>query len=141
MASCLPPADPRRAKRMDSREKDGLFRQGLEAFNSSRFFQAHEHWEEVWLETPAPEKTFLQGLIQIAAGFHHYSRNNRQGARSLLLAGLSKLEHCPAVYRGLEIGSLRQSVRRWLESLETGNNPEQDQIPRISSLAESHESP
>ena len=80
MASCLPPADPRRAKRMDTREKDRLFRQGLEAFNSSRFFQAHEHWEEVWLETPEPEKTFLQGLIQIAAGFHHYSRNNRPGS-------------------------------------------------------------
>jgi hypothetical protein len=32
-------------------------------------------------------------------------------------------------------------VRRWLEWLEAGNNPEQDQIPRISSLAESRDNP
>jgi len=32
--------------------------------------------EEVWLETVNPEKMFLQGLIQVAAAFHHHSRAN-----------------------------------------------------------------
>jgi uncharacterized protein len=117
---------------MDSHQKDRLFQQGLEAFNTSRFFEAHERWEEVWLETPAPEKTFLQGLIQVAAGFHHYSRANQQGARGLLRAGLAKLELGPGIYRGLDIGTLRRGVRRWLEWLEAGNNPEQNPIPRLA---------
>ena len=116
---------------MDSREKNRLFRQGIDAFNTSRFFEAHEHWEEVWLQAPAPEKILLQGLIQIAAGFHHYSRDNRQGARSLFQAGLAKLESGPDIYREIRLNSLRQAVRRWLAALEEGKDPTQVQSPRI----------
>src|SRR5271166_2458385 len=72
---------------MDHHAKDRLFQKGLEAFNSAHFYDAHEHWEEVWLETQNPEKMFLQGLIQVAAAFHHHSRSNRQGTQNLLLAG------------------------------------------------------
>ncbi len=64
---------------MDSSRNDRLFQKGLDAFNSAHFYDAHEHWEEVWLETPNPEKLFLQGLIQVAAAFHHYSRDNSAG--------------------------------------------------------------
>src|ERR1700730_12698209 len=45
------------------------FRQGLEEFNTERFFEAHEAWEEVWLASTGTEKRFLQGIIQIAAAF------------------------------------------------------------------------
>ena len=44
---------------------------GLRCFHSGAFFEAHEHWESVWLAAQEPEKTFLQGLIQIAAAFYH----------------------------------------------------------------------
>src|SRR5690348_11981481 len=40
---------------------------GLRCFHSGAFFEAHEHWESVWLAAQEPEKTFLQGLIQVAA--------------------------------------------------------------------------
>jgi hypothetical protein len=121
------------SRHMDQRKKDRLFQQGLEAFNSAQFFEAHEHWEEVWLETPAPDKAFLQGLIQVAAAFHHYTRENRRGTQTLLEAGLSKLEPVPSVHWGLEIAPLRESVRRWLAALATEEAPDPDTIPRIQS--------
>ncbi|HEV7966235.1 MAG TPA: DUF309 domain-containing protein [Candidatus Acidoferrales bacterium] len=116
---------------MDSREKDRLYRKGLEAFNSAHFYDAHEHWEEVWLETPNPEKKFLQGLIQVAAAFHHYSRANLEGTRNLLHAGLLKLDGFPGNHGGLEIEELRQSVRGWLGALDAGGVPEASKPPRI----------
>jgi uncharacterized protein len=116
---------------MDSHEKDRLFRKGLEAFNTSRFYEAHEDWEEVWLKTPNPDKMFLQGLIQVAAAFHHYSRANHEGTRNLLQAGLSKLDLFPEVHGGLEIEPLRTAVRQWLQALDDGESPEQSTIPRI----------
>ncbi len=116
---------------MDQRKKDRLFQQGLEAFNSAQFFEAHEHWEEVWLETPSPDKTFLQGLIQVAAAFHHYKRVNRRGTQTLLEAGLIKLEAFPSVHWGLEIAPLRESIRRWLAALATGDDPDPDSIPIV----------
>ena len=116
---------------MDSHEKDRLYRKGLEAFNSAHFYDAHEHWEEVWLETPNPDKMFLQGLIQVAAAFHHYSRANLLGTRNLLQAGLNKLDRFPEVHGGLEIEALRKAVREWLAALDTGEIPDTRKPPRI----------
>jgi len=118
-------------KTMDSNKKARLFQKGLEAFNSAHFYDAHEHWEEVWLETPNPEKMFLQGLIQVAAAFHHYSRSNCLGTKNLLQAGLIKLECFPDQHWGLAIEPLRAAVRRWLVDLEAGKNPEHTKIPKI----------
>jgi predicted metal-dependent hydrolase len=116
---------------MDHYEKERLYQKGLEAFNSGRFYDAHEHWEEVWLKTPNPEKMFLQGLIQVAAAYHHYSRANLQGTRNLLLAGLLKLDRFPEVHGGLEIERLRQAVREWLAALDAGEIPKSGNPPRI----------
>ena len=116
---------------MDSEGKDRLFRKGLEAFNAGHFYDAHEYWEEVWLETLDPEKMFLQGLIQVAAAFHHYTRENRQGTRNLLQAGLAKIDRFPHVHRGLALEALRIAVRQWVAALDGGEDPAEDEFPRI----------
>jgi predicted metal-dependent hydrolase len=136
----------RRSKtQMDSHEKDRLYRQGLEAFNSSRFFEAHELWEDAWRETQGPDKPFLQGLIQVAAAFHHNSRGNLAGTRKLLQAGLLKLDAFPAVHGELEIAPLRDAVRAWLAAIAEGHVPAEMNPPRIGhrfgekrSAADSH---
>ena len=113
--------------------RDGqAFRRGIEQFNTGRFFDAHETWEEVWLRSPEPEKTFLQGIIQIAAAFHHYSRGNLRGARSLLQAGLGRLARFPDIHRGIALGSLRAAVQAWAADLDGGRNPPPETpVPRI----------
>jgi len=118
---------------MDSHDKDRLFQKGLDAFNSEHFYDAHEHWEEVWLKTQNPEKMFLQGLIQVAAAFHHYSKANSLGTRNLLREGLCKLDFFPPDHRGLAIEPLRAIVRKWLAELNAGENPENTKLPRIES--------
>lgn len=116
---------------MDAKEKSRLYKEGLEAFNSARFYDAHEHWEAVWLKLANPEKMFLQGLIQVAAAFHHHSRANLLGTRNLLREGLLKLDRFPEVYGDLEIESLRVTVREWLADFEAGEVPTRRKIPRI----------
>jgi uncharacterized protein len=117
---------------MDAREKERLYQKGLEAFNSSQFFEAHELWEDVWRETPEPDRKFLQGLIQVAAAFHHHSRANLLGTQRQLQAGLLKLEAFPAVYGELEIEPLRHAVRGWLAAIASGRVPKEMRPPRIS---------
>ena len=107
------------------------FRRGVEQFNSRLFFEAHETWEEIWLATPEPDKTFLQGIIQIAAAFHHYGRGNTRGTRSLLVAGLKRLERFPAVHRELALESLRVEARDWIEGLDTGADLGSAKLPKI----------
>lgn len=121
---------------MGDREKEeALFQKGMEQFNRGRFFEAHETWEEIWLAAPEPERAFLQGIIQVAAAFHHYQRGNCAGARSLLEAGLKKLESCPGIHRGIELEELRAQARHWLTELRAGRSPGQQQPPTIRRVA------
>jgi predicted metal-dependent hydrolase len=118
---------------MNSREKDEKFQRGVLHFNAQEFFEAHEVWEEIWLVECEPEKTFLQGIIQIAAAFHHYCRDNSDGAESLLAAGIVKLLRFPADHRGLAIGDLRSSAKQWARSIGAGEKLERADIPLLRS--------
>jgi hypothetical protein len=117
---------------LPSRAPQDAFRRGIEQFNAGRFFEAHETWEEVWLRSPEPEKTFLQGIIQITAAFHHYSRGNTRGTRSLLEAGLGRLERFPDAHRGIELAALRMEAKAWAAALAAGRPPAaQTPLPQI----------
>lgn len=96
------------------------FLRGVEQFNERQFFEAHETWEEIWLATPAPDKAYLQGIIQISAAFHHYRRGNPAGTRSLLEAALKRLEQCPGVHFGIAVEPLRASATEWVAALSQG---------------------
>ena len=110
---------------------DQQFRRGVEQFNSRLFFEAHETWEEIWLASPEPDKTFLQGIIQIAAAFHHYGRGNKRGTRSLLEAGLKRLERFPAVHGQVALESLRVEARAWVEGIRSEKDLGVERLPRI----------
>ncbi len=92
-------------------------RQGIDAFNRAYFFEAHETLEELWRETHGPLHTFYQGLIQLAVGFYHLSNGNRRGARSQLEKGLAKLEGFQPTCQGIDVQTLCQDSRRWLDRL------------------------
>ena len=116
---------------MDPKEISGAFARGVGQFNRREFFDSHESWEAIWLAAPEPEKTFLQGIIQVAAAFHHFERGNREGAESLLRQGLVKLERFPEKYHGIRLEELRLPARKWLAALERGESPGRDSLPRI----------
>jgi predicted metal-dependent hydrolase len=119
---------------MKSPRENEVFKRGLEHFNAREFFEAHEVWEEIWLREPEPEKTFLQGLIQLAAAFHHYGRGNRRGAESLLAAGIIKLGRFPVDHRGFALDELRSQAREWAQMLGAGSDPGPRRLPRIRSV-------
>jgi uncharacterized protein len=116
-------------------KESGPFRRGITLFNAGKFFEAHEVWEELWLEEALPEKTFLQGLIQVAAAFHHHSRGNPRGYRSLLAAGLAKLEQFSDQHRGIALAKLRADAREWVQTRDAGGEDRSPKVPRIRLVA------
>ncbi|MHB8525106.1 MAG: DUF309 domain-containing protein [Candidatus Acidiferrales bacterium] len=113
---------------------DTKFRRGIILFNSREFFKAHEVWEELWLVAAEPDKLFLQGLIQLAAAFHHHSRGNREGAKSLLEAALKKLKKYPNEFHGTNLRVLRGAANASLAILATGEIATPIMLPRIECL-------
>jgi hypothetical protein len=98
----------------------GALAEGLRRYHAGQFFEAHEAWESVWLESQEPEKMFLQGLIQVTAAFHHLQRNNPLGTALLLQAALGRLERYPARFGGISVTLVCNDIREWLQALEAG---------------------
>jgi hypothetical protein len=88
---------------------------GLTLFNSARFFEAHEALEDVWRALPrtSAAKKHLQGLVQLAVAFHHESRGNLRGARSVLDRALRSLNGAEASLPAVDIGQLRAELADW----------------------------
>jgi len=100
----------------------GLLRleQGRAAFNRGQYFEAHELWEEAWLELDGVERILVQGLIQIAAGLHHLRQRRPRPAAGLLRKGLDKLARgafVPPV--DLRTAALARDVAQVLAELES----------------------
>ncbi len=69
------------------------FEAAVHLFNQRQFFECHEVLEELWRPlAKGPEKWFLQGVLQVAVGFHHLEQENYTGAKNLFTAGVEKLE-------------------------------------------------
>ena len=110
---------------------EGALAEGLRLYDAGEFFTAHEAWESVWLRSPEPEKTFLQGLIQVTAAFHHLQRNNPLGAMLLLQAALRRLNRYPPRFGGISVTLLCHDIRERLRTLEAGEPASQLLSPRI----------
>ena len=98
-------------------ERRPILLAGIEQCNEGYFFEAHETWEALWLRSPWPVRSFLQGIIQVAAAFVHLMRHEYPGTIRLLKAALDKLEAFPHDYQGIDAGRLVSDVRRARDEL------------------------
>jgi hypothetical protein len=122
-------------QRMKFDWSQGALAEGLRLYDAKEFFSAHEAWESVWLRAQEPEKTFLQGLIQVTAAFHHWQRDNRLGTSRLLCAALGRLERYPACFGGISVDLLCDDIRVWLKALEVGAPEPPAGVARITCLS------
>jgi len=100
---------------------DGTPRQlakAVEEFNLRLFWECHETLEDVWRETPYPERFFYHAIIKAAVGFHHMSRHNLHGARVKLADAVRLLRLFHPGCMGLRMDMLLQDTTEWLARLE-----------------------
>ena len=86
---------------------------GLNCYKRQEFFDAHEHWENVWRESRGPEKPFLQALIQVAGALHHYRRRNLRGCQALFRGAMQRLEPYPERFGGVLLAPFREELAAW----------------------------
>ncbi|MGH7804223.1 MAG: DUF309 domain-containing protein [Candidatus Binatia bacterium] len=86
-------------------------------FGERLFFEVHEILEPPWREAQGDDREILQGLIQVAVGFHHHEEDNLRGAISLLADGNAKLfAHLPEAY-GVDLAALCRDVEAFAIAL------------------------
>ena len=101
-----------------------LFERGIEYFNSRYYFEAHDTFEEVWMEERGEGVQFYQGLVQLATGFYHLRMKNLKGAESQLSKGVAKLEKYKPQYQNLELTELLNQVSVCIDSIQDNQSGE-----------------
>ena len=91
------------------KKEDILFHKGINAFNNRQFYDAHEYWEELWLDYKLNDADFIQGLIQLAVSYFHLFNQNLKGARSMIKKCLGKIEPFQAK-RGIDVIELKSQI-------------------------------
>jgi uncharacterized protein len=122
------------------------FWQGVEQFNSGQFYACHDTLEALWIEANEPEKTFFQGVLQIAVALYHLGNRNWRGAVILLGEGSNRLRRYPSIYGGIDLEDLLYQSLTLLKTLQQAgpdNIPYDDlgkdqalSLPRITVINE-----
>jgi predicted metal-dependent hydrolase len=86
---------------------------GIDLFNRREFYEAHEAWEEGWIDELSDSRVLLQGLIQVAAGFFKLQCAAPIGTVKLLELGLAKLRPFVGRSLGVDLDRLLPEVERW----------------------------
>lgn len=84
------------------------FRQGVEQFNQRQFYDCHDTLEALWMEATEIDKTFYQGILQVAVGCYHLSNYNWRGAVILLGEGIRKLRDYEPDYLEINVTNLTE---------------------------------
>ena len=110
----------------------------IEQFNSQDFYACHDTLEALWMEAIEPDRTFYQGLLQLAVGFYHFRNHNWRGAAILLGEGLGRLESYRPNYQDVALEDLLTISRAWLSWIQSHLT---ESLPIISPLTIALDSP
>jgi predicted metal-dependent hydrolase len=117
---------------------DPRYMRGIESFNRSAYFDAHEEWEALWQELTGEDRTFYQGLIQVAVCLYHVGRRNMRGASKLYRSSRDYLRPFAPWHAGLDLEKLMHDFQDcWSEAERRSNAQESrlldpDKLPRIT---------
>jgi len=94
------------------------FWEGVEQFNTGQFYACHDTLEALWIEATEPEKTFYQGILQIAVALYHLGNANGRGAMILLASGGNRLRRYPSIFSGIDVDELLDVTTVLLKALQ-----------------------
>jgi hypothetical protein len=89
-------------------------RRGVDLFNRGDFFASHEAFEEIWRSTTPEPRDLFQGLVQVAAGLHHFvGRRSPAPAGRVLARGRRRLAPLAPHCCGLDLAALLPALEAW----------------------------
>ncbi len=112
-------------------QSDPRFQKAVDCFNRRAWYEAHDAFEEIWLETAGPDRRLLQGILQIAVAHVHLERCNLRGATILLGEGVGRLSSAMPGDLGLDLPLVRDQARLRLDALQRETDPVALPVPEL----------
>jgi hypothetical protein len=117
---------------------DPRYLAGILLFNRGDFFEAHEVWEDLWMETAGPDKRYYQSLIQAAVALCHFCNGNLRGATKLYHSSKAYMERYPSPHFGLDIADFWRKMEACFSAVLASTDPDrriepvEERIPEIA---------
>lgn len=91
--------------------------EGITLFNNQDYFEAHDYFEDKWLEAGPKERKFLQGLVQVSVGSFHLISGNKKGALSQYTKAYRKFRKYFSPYEGVDLLALTNQLKVLIDDL------------------------
>ena len=115
---------------------DPRYLAGVLLFNAGDYFEAHEVWEALWMDTAGPDKRFYQGLIQAAVGLCHFCNGNVRGAVKLYHSSRDYMARYGSPHLGLDVAGFWEQMGRCFAALLAAPDPDRRITPDEDLLPE-----
>jgi predicted metal-dependent hydrolase len=113
---------------------DARLREGISLFNTRRFFESHEAWEQFYQDTTVEvDKGFVEGLIQLAAALRLYTEFGEvKGPVRMVYQALIRFENYQPAFLNIKVRQLCEEMEAWAKQTEASGSPDSSrEIPKI----------
>ncbi len=84
-----------------------LAQQGVAQFNAGEYYQQHDSFEALWMQTAEPVRDLYRAILQVGVAYYQIQRGNVRGAKKMLLRSRQWLNALPDVCQGVDVAALR----------------------------------
>jgi len=108
-------------------------REGIGLFNEGRFFECHEALENLYYETDAVNKPFVEGLVQLAAALRIFADfGETRGPVRMVYQALIRLENYQPTFLEVRVDALCAALEAWAKAIEKiGAQTPPPAVPKI----------
>jgi predicted metal-dependent hydrolase len=119
-----------------SDEMPPAFWRGIEQFNHGDYYSCHDTLEALWVEAEEPDRSFFQGILQLAVALYHLTNQNQRGAMILLGEGSHRLQRYRPNYGGVDVDTLLDLSGQFLITLQQTSFNRHIEVPGDSTQAQ-----
>ena len=113
--------------------KDSFF-VALNLFNTHKWYEAHDAFEEIWNSVDGDERQVIQGILQVSVSQFHLSKGNFNGATILLGEGLGRIKTRTKIDLGIDLESFCKCLEDLLRKLQCKEKLNENDKPFLKLL-------
>ena len=114
--------------------QDNSLYEALNLFNSHKWYEAHDAFEEIWNSVDGDERQIIQGILQVSVSQFHLSKGNLNGATILLGEGLGRIKTRTNINLGIDLDEFCRCLESLLKKLQYKENLNEKDKPQLKIL-------
>ena len=115
----------------DIKSFEDKFFNALNLFNTQKWYEAHDAFEDIWSTLDGDERQIIQGILQVSVSQFHLSKGNLNGATILLGEGLGRIKNRTNIDFGIDLESFCRCLEELLRKLQYSEELNENDKPYL----------